>query len=303
MGRRWLVGAALAAVFAGCAAVRPAAAADIDLQEALQERVLGANDAPVTMAEYSSLTCPHCADFHTKTFPQLKAEYVDTGKLKVVYRDFPHDRLALFASILAHCAAPKRFFGFLDVLFRDQRQWMDLSDSIEALRRVGRLGGVNDERFDACVGSEALFKGLLEIRLRAINDYKIDVTPTFVFNEGAERVVGAQPVEAFRAVIERLLAAAPAASSASAAVPVTGGGQGNAGAGGQPASAPAAGVPAPAPAAAMPATVEEGERPKEGAGGGVPLPLDGAAGAPPQTPEAGKADGGNGVGEIKAPAE
>ena len=172
----------------------------------LSERVLGDPNAPITILEYSSLTCPHCASFHANTLPQLKKDYIDTGKAKLVFRDFPFDRAALQASMLARCSNPERYFGFLDVLFKSQNKWAGASDPAQALAQTGKLAGVGDQQFKECLANEALANKLIERRLEAEQKYQVQSTPTFVIMRGdtIEKVVGAQPIAEFARVIDKL---------------------------------------------------------------------------------------------------
>ena len=172
----------------------------------LSERVLGDPNAPITILEYSSLTCPHCASFHANTLPQLKKDFIDTGKVKLVFRDFPFDRAALQASMLARCSNPERYFGFLDVLFKSQNKWAGASDPAQALAQTGKLAGVGDQQFKECLANEALANKLIERRLEAEQKYQVQSTPTFVIMRGdtIEKVVGAQPIAEFARVIDKL---------------------------------------------------------------------------------------------------
>src|SRR6185312_15839778 len=103
-----------------------------------QDHVLGKADAPITITEYASLTCPHCAEFDRDTLPKIKKNWIDTGKAKLVYRDFPLDQLALRAAMLARCAPPDRYFAFINTLFQSQDTWARSSDPEQALERIGR---------------------------------------------------------------------------------------------------------------------------------------------------------------------
>ena len=174
-------------------------------EAALADRVLGEASAPVTMFDFSSLTCPHCADFHTKTLPELKKQYIDTGKLKVVFRDFPLDRNALHAAMLARCAPKERYSGFLDVLFKSQQTWGRSPDPKKALAQIGALGGMPAADFEACLAQKPLEDALIQRTYEAQEQFKISSTPTFVFNGGVEKLEGAQPLDKFVEVIERLL--------------------------------------------------------------------------------------------------
>jgi protein-disulfide isomerase len=172
----------------------------------MSERVLGDPNAPITILEYSSLTCSHCASFHANTLPQLKKDYIDTGKAKLVFRDFPLDRVALQAGMLARCSNPERYFGFLDVLFKSQDKWARASDPTKALAQNGKLAGVGDEQFNACMTNEPLVNKIIERRLEAEKKYEVQSTPTFIIMRGdtTEKVVGAQPITEFARVLDKL---------------------------------------------------------------------------------------------------
>ena len=167
------------------------------------EIVLGDGNAPVTIIEYSSLTCPHCASFHRETLPGIKERYIDTGEARLVFRDYPLDQAAVMAAVLARCAGKERFFGFVDVLFRSQKTWARASDPREALERIGRLGGLSQSDMDACFADGELESSIYASRVDAAKEYDIRSTPTFIIN--GEMVVGAQPFERFAAVIDRIL--------------------------------------------------------------------------------------------------
>lgn len=166
------------------------------------EQVLGDPKAPVTIIEYSSLTCPHCAQFHNEVLPELKERYIATGKVRMIYRDFPLDELALNAATLAHCAGPDRYFGFLDVLFQTQSTWAK-ADDLAALKQLGRLGGLSEDQMAACLADEELTNGILQTRLDGQNQHDISSTPTFII-EG-EPYAGSRSVDDFSALIDPLL--------------------------------------------------------------------------------------------------
>lgn len=170
----------------------------------LSERILGSPEAPITIIDYSSLTCPHCAKFHTETLPKIKEAYLDTGKAKLIYRDFPFDGAALRAGMLARCIAPDRYFGLLDVLFRTQHQWAHTKDPTKALAKYGKLAGMSDAEMEACFANTALADKISQNRIDGAKQYNIESTPTFIFNEGAARLSGARPFEDFAAAIEKL---------------------------------------------------------------------------------------------------
>ena len=194
------------AIIVGLLLAAPAAFAEpLSTEAAVADRILGDPAAPVTLLDFSSLTCPHCADFHKETLPRLKEKYIDTGKVRLVFRDFPLDRNALHGAMLARCADPKRYYGFLDVLFKSQGQWGRAADPLKALAQIGALGGVAQADFDACMANKALEEALLQRTLEAQKKYQVQSTPTFILNDGAARVDGAQPIEKFEEAIEKLL--------------------------------------------------------------------------------------------------
>ncbi|HEY0835527.1 MAG TPA: DsbA family protein [Azospirillum sp.] len=182
----------------------PAAAQAIDTQAALADRVLGKADAPVTIIDYSSMTCPHCATFHTETLPKIKETYIDTGKAKLIFRDFPFDQWALKASMMARCAPVERYYPLLDVLFKNQSQWSRAKDPAAALMTYGKLAGLSEATIQACWANKELETGILNIEMAGQNKYKVESTPTFILNDGAARITGAQPFEKFAEAIDKL---------------------------------------------------------------------------------------------------
>ena len=181
----------------------PVSAAPATVQEAMSERVLGKADAPVTIIEFASLTCPHCKDFEVNVLPKLKTAYIDTGKVKLVYRDFPLDGRALLAAMTARCAPKDRYFAFLDALFRGQDSWARAQDTTQALGQVARLGGMSQADFDACIKNQALFEAIKKDATDAQQQYKIESTPTFIIN--GKKMDGAHTFESFEAALKPLL--------------------------------------------------------------------------------------------------
>lgn len=170
--------------------------------------VLGKAEAPITIVEYASLTCSHCADFHTQVLPDLKKDFIETGKVRLVFRDFPLDRIALAGSMIAQCAGRDRYFGFLDVMFRGQSQWTRASNPGEALAQIARLGGMSQAEFDACLKNEELQKAILQKQIDGGNKYKVSSTPTLIIN--GRKYSGALSMPQLRAVFD---AVAPASRS------------------------------------------------------------------------------------------
>jgi protein-disulfide isomerase len=147
-----------------------------------EDQVLGPADAPVTVIEYASLTCPHCARWEADIFPQVKKEWIDTNKIRFVFRDFPLDGSALKAAQLAHCTGDARFWGFLQLEFASQGNWARQGDPTNALAQLVRLGGVSDEKARACMSDDSkLARAVTESRAEG-EKAGVDSTPTFFFN-------------------------------------------------------------------------------------------------------------------------
>ena len=167
-------------------AIQSAAVAESSESEispgAMSEKVLGDDDAEITIIEYASLTCPHCAQFHAEILPKIKTEYIEPGKAKLVYRDFPLDEVALKASLLARCAPDDKFFTFIDALFSQQFAWSRSNDPVEALTNLGMVGGLSKESVDACLSNEELTDYVLQVRLDGQNEYDVNSTPTVIIN-------------------------------------------------------------------------------------------------------------------------
>lgn len=171
---------------------------------AIHENVMGKSDAPVTIVEYASLTCPHCATFHTTTLPKLKADYVDTGKVRFIFRDFPFDGLALAATMLSRCTDPAQFFEVTSELMKTQESWAFGKDPEKELRAFFKPYGFTQESFDACLQKKDIYDGVLAGRKKAYEDFGVDATPTLFIN-GAKHT-GALTVAQVDAILQPLLA-------------------------------------------------------------------------------------------------
>ncbi len=192
-------------LIAGLAALAFAAAAQAEplpTDQALKERIMGDPEAPVTIIEYASLTCPHCADFHAETLPQIKKDWIDTGRAKLVYRDFPTSpvALAVYAAMVARCAPEDSYFKFLEVFYKQQRAWTNSADPMRALSQLARLGGMSQADFDACTENEALFTGIREQALDGQMEFGIESTPSFVVN--GRVIKGGMNYADFKSVLE-----------------------------------------------------------------------------------------------------
>ena len=194
--------AAAAPAPAQAPAKSPTAAPADPLVLTADDRVLGKSDAPITIVEYGSLTCPHCAAFDAEGLPKLKEKWLDSGKAKIVFRPFPRDEVDLHAASVALCVAPDRFYAFIDAMFAGQEQWMAAPDHKAALARIALLGGVNKTKFDACYDDKALSDNLLASRLVASQQLGVDSTPTFFIN--GKKFDGAPTADAFDAALTKL---------------------------------------------------------------------------------------------------
>jgi protein-disulfide isomerase len=195
--RNLLVGAAaVVALVAGGAgyyhwsrpdtAVAQTAGGDVPLAELMQpgplgDEVLGAADAPVTIIEYASMTCPHCAHFHKTVYPELKKKYVDTGKVRFIFREFPLDPLAAAASMLARCAGKDKFFPLIEAFFEAQDDWR-VQKPLQPMFAIAKQAGFTQQTFDECLANQQMLSGLEEQRTRAAQKLNVNSTPTFFIN-------------------------------------------------------------------------------------------------------------------------
>lgn len=204
MNRFAALAAAAAMLFSACSQAEP-----IPTEEALKDYPIGNKDAPVTLIEYSSLSCPHCAEFHAKTLPEIKKNYIDTGKVKLIIRDFPLGGPAYAAAMMARCTKPERRAQFIEVLFKNQDGWSKAQDPKAALARIGKLGGMSQAEFDRCISDQALFQGIQKLQLEAQQKYDVNATPTFIVAKGnsseGETISGAQPYEVFEKAFAKAL--------------------------------------------------------------------------------------------------
>ena len=195
---------AAAMLFSACSEAEP-----LPTAEALKDHVIGDANAPVTLIEYSSLSCPHCADFHANTLPQIKKNYIDTGKVKMIVRDFPIGGPAYAAAMMARCGKPERRNEFIDVLFANQDSWSKAQDPKAALARIGKLGGLSQAEFERCTSDKALFEGIQKLQLEAQTKYDVNATPTFIVmsskNSDIEKISGSQPYEVFEKAFAKAL--------------------------------------------------------------------------------------------------
>ena len=147
----------------------------------LGDMSLGDEKAPVTIIEYASMTCPHCAAFHETTYPELKKKYIDTGKVRFIFREFPLDQLAAAAFMLARCGDKERYFPMVETLFQQQRTWA-VQRPLQPLMAIGKQAGLSEAGFNECLKNQQVLDGIEDVRKRAAEKLNVQSTPTFFVN-------------------------------------------------------------------------------------------------------------------------
>jgi protein-disulfide isomerase len=177
----------------------------------LPDLIEGKADAPVTIVEYASMTCPHCATFHKTTYPALKTKYIDTGKVRFIFREFPLDELAVAGSMLARCAAtekdnkaaaPEKGLAMISVLFNAQDKWA-VREPIPPLLQIAKQAGFTQATFDECLKDQKLYEAILAMRERGSKDYKVESTPTLFINGKVQK--GGATIEELDKLIQPFL--------------------------------------------------------------------------------------------------
>ncbi|MCV3766448.1 DsbA family protein [Rhizobium sp. TRM95796] len=166
----------------------------------LPEVSLGKDDAKVTIVEYMSMTCPHCARFHNSVFEEIKQKYVDSGKVKFILREFPLDNRAAAAIMLARCAPKEQYFPMVSALFKSQMTWATAEDGRAALLQMAKLAGFSEQSFEACLTNQKLLDEVNATREKASKDFGVDSTPTFFIN--GKRYAGEMSVAEMSALID-----------------------------------------------------------------------------------------------------
>lgn len=167
-------------------------------------RAIGAEDAPVVIEEFSSMTCPHCATFHVETLPALKEQYIDTGIVRLIFRDYPLNTPALQASALARCMPEDQYYNFITILYDTQSEWAT-AENADKLLQTAKLAGMTDDELQNCMDNRDLVKHILSSMQEHSKGYEVQSTPTFIFNDGEARIKGARPLAEFETTIKRLL--------------------------------------------------------------------------------------------------
>lgn len=168
----------------------------------LGDNVLGSADAKVTIIEYASMTCPHCAHFHGTVYPALKQKYIDTGKVRLIFREYPLDDLATAVSMLARCAGPVRYFPFISMMFERQEYWRD-DNPVPKLLELSKQAGFTEDSFNTCLKDQKVVDGLNAERTRANDKFNVHATPSFFIN--GVPLEGGGKIEDFDKALEPLL--------------------------------------------------------------------------------------------------
>ena len=163
----------------------PLAIAQSDDEPVVLEMILGDEDAPVTMYEYASFTCPHCARYHTTIYPSFKRDYIDTGKVRLIYREVYFDKLGIWGGLIARCAGPEKYFGIVDLLYRRAEDWVRAGNAgatAQVLQQIGRVAGLNDEEITACLKDTAKAEAMVAVFQANAKEHGITGTPSFIIN-------------------------------------------------------------------------------------------------------------------------
>jgi protein-disulfide isomerase len=176
-------------------------AVDLMTPGPLGEQSLGRDDAPVTIVEYASMTCPHCANFHKTTYPALKKQYIDTGKVRFIFRELPLDQIALLASMLARCGGKDKFFSLVEVLFQQQDKWA-VQDPLPPLLAIAKQAGFSEDSFNVCVKDQKVYDGVVWSYERA-GKLGVKSTPSFFIN--GKLHAGGMSIEDMAKMIDPLL--------------------------------------------------------------------------------------------------
>jgi protein-disulfide isomerase len=186
---------------------------ELEAKGALDDIVMGSPTAPVTMIEYASMTCPHCAHFAAETFPKIKEKYIDTGKVKYIMREYPLDGLAAAAFMLARCVGPDKYYPMIETLFAEQQKWA-VKEPLPPLLAIAKQAGFTEKSFDACLDDKDLLSKIRQVRDRGQQKFKVEATPTFYIN--GQRYPGALTLDEIDKAVTPLLPKTDAAAPADA---------------------------------------------------------------------------------------
>lgn len=177
---------------------------DLDLDAALSPRVIGDPDAPILIAEYFSITCGHCANFHINTFPAVKKNWIDTGKARFEYRDFPLSELAVYGHALARAVPEAAYEGMLDILLTQQAKWAGSQNPLLELQKMARIAGISEDEFSALMNNRPYLEGIVKIAQDGYDRFAINSTPTFIINE-SEVISGYKSYDEFEAELNSFM--------------------------------------------------------------------------------------------------
>ena len=206
--REFVVGSSALLAVGAIGAPGPAAWAqtfsvlELEAKGPLDDIPMGSASAPVTVIEYASMTCPHCAAFAVTTFPKLKEKYIDTGKVRYIMREYPLDGLAAAAFMLARCSGPEKYYPLIETLFAQQQKWA-VKEPIPPLLAIAKQAGFTQQSFEACINDKAMLDKIQQMRTRGKEKFKVEATPTFYIN--GERHSGAMSIEELDKAIAPLL--------------------------------------------------------------------------------------------------
>jgi protein-disulfide isomerase len=206
--RQFLKTTALTTAALGLVSAAPAWAQSVDEDELLKpgplgDKTLGDEAAPVTIIEYASMTCGHCANFHKRTWPDLKKDYIETGKVRFIFREFPLDPVASAAFMLARCAPQEKYFDIVDIMFEEQRAWAFTDNPYQSLLDFSKQIGFTQESFEECLTNQGLLDAVNAVRERGANEFGVNSTPTFFIN--GEKHSGALSIDEMGKIIEENL--------------------------------------------------------------------------------------------------
>ena len=213
--RAFVKGAAALGLFSALGAssglfrlVQPALAQEPSNEELMKagplgDTALGSAEAPVTIIEYASMTCSHCAAFDVQTFPELKKRYIDTGKVRYILREFPLDPVAAAGFMLARCVDPAKYYDVISLLFHEQAQWAFVKDPLSGLMSMAKQVGLSEDKAKECLANQTLLDHIEWVRSRAVEKFGVNSTPTFFINGKIQR--GAMPIDELAKLIDPYL--------------------------------------------------------------------------------------------------
>lgn len=206
--RQFLKTTALATAVFGLVGTGFALAETVDQEELLKpgplgDKILGDENAPVTIVEYASMTCGHCASFHKNTYPKLKTDYIDTGKVRFIFREFPLDPVASGGFMLARCAPADKYFDVVDTMFENQRTWAFSDNPYQSMLDFSKQIGFTQESFEECLTNQGLLDAIEAVKNRGAGEFGVNSTPTFFIN--GEKHSGALSIDEMGKLIEAQL--------------------------------------------------------------------------------------------------